>query len=76
MLRHGVLLLAGGVVIGLAGAFALSRFIAGLLYGVGASDPGTFGITALVLAAVAFVAILIPARRATSIDPLVALRSE
>jgi predicted permease len=76
VLRHGVALLSGGLALGLAGAFALSRFIARLLYGVGASDPGTFGVTALILSAVALIAILIPARRATAIDPLVALRSE
>ena len=65
-----------GVVIGLALAAAASRVAADLLYGVSALDPATFIVTPLLLLAVAVVAALLPARRATEVDPLIALRSE
>jgi ABC-type antimicrobial peptide transport system permease subunit len=65
-----------GLLIGLAGALALSRLITTLLYGVYPNDPLSFAAIALLLAAVAFLATWLPARRATRIDPLSALRHE
>ena len=59
---------------GLAGAFVLTRFMRALLFGVDASDPATFAAIALTLAAVALVACMVPARRASRIDPMVAMR--
>jgi len=76
VLGRGAALAAVGLVIGVAGAAALTRFLAGVLYGVGATDPATFGGTALLLAAVALSACLVPARRAARVDPVVALRAE
>ena len=69
--------LAGvGIVIGGAGAFALTRLIQKLLFGVQPSDPITFGGAALLLATVAAAASLVPGLRATRVDPVIALRSE
>jgi putative ABC transport system permease protein len=76
VLRRGLLLAAIGLAVGLAAAFGLTRLLSSLLFGVKASDPLAFGAVVLTLAAVAWVAIYIPARRATRIDPLIALRYE
>jgi predicted permease len=74
ILGNGGRLIAGGIVAGLAGAVALTRLIASMLFGVSATDLATFGITTVILAAVALVACYVPARRASRIDPVVALR--
>jgi predicted permease len=76
VLGRGARLIASGIVIGLAAAFGLSRFLASMLYGVTAQDPFTFAAVSLVLLAVAVAACYIPARRATKVDPIIALRYE
>ena len=76
VLGHGLLLVLAGVGLGVAAAFMLTRFLSSLLFGVAATDPLTFVLTPLLLAAVALAASFIPARRATRVDPLVALRYE
>jgi putative ABC transport system permease protein len=76
VLRQSLWAAAGGVAIGAVGAAALTRTMRSLLFGVSATDPLTFAAVALLLAAAAFVASYLPARRATRVDPLVALRSE
>jgi putative ABC transport system permease protein len=76
ILREGTTLALLGVAIGFAAALALSRTLAGLLFGVRATDPVTFVTVSALLMGVAFAACYIPARRAMRVDPVVALRYE
>jgi len=76
VLRQGLLLTTFGVVLGLGAAFALTRLLAGLLYGVQAVDVSTFTTISLLLIVVSLLACYLPARRAMRIDPLQALRYE
>jgi ABC-type antimicrobial peptide transport system permease subunit len=76
IVRHGAALTAAGIVIGLAAALLLTRVMATLLFGVSATDPVTFSTIPLVLGAIALLASYLPARRATRVDPVVALRDE
>ena len=76
VVKQGVTLAAAGVVIGLIAAFGVTRVIRSLLYNVTPTDPLSFGGVAFFLAAMAVVASYLPARRATSVDPIVALREE
>jgi predicted permease len=82
ILRQGMVLTLIGVVLGLAGAYVLTRYLeskmnlTNMLYGVKPSDPLTYGAIAALLTVVALVACFIPARRATRVDPMVALRCE
>jgi predicted permease len=76
ILKHGVVLVLSGVVIGIAGAFALTRFLASLLFGITPTDTLTFVIVSVMFFLIAMIASFIPARRATRVDPLVALRYE
>jgi putative ABC transport system permease protein len=76
VVRQGTLIVAAGIVIGVVAALLLGRFAETLLYGVRSSDPITYASVSAVLAAVAIGATLVPARRATGVDPALALRSE
>jgi len=76
VVKQGMLLTLVGVAVGLAAAFMLSRFVATFLFGVQARDPLVFVAVPLVLTAVALVAVWLPARRASHIDPIIALRTE
>jgi putative ABC transport system permease protein len=75
-LREGTMTIAFGVVAGLFGSLALTRFLRSMLFDVKPSDPGTFAAIAALLAAVTLVACLVPAHRATRVDPLSPLRHE
>jgi putative ABC transport system permease protein len=76
VIKQGLVLSLSGIGVGLAAAFALTRVMRSLLYGVGTSDALTFLLVAVLLLCVTLIASLVPARRATKIDPLIALRHE
>jgi putative ABC transport system permease protein len=76
VLGQSAVLIAAGLAVGLAGAAAATRYLEGLLFGLTPLDPATFAAISLLFAAVAIAASYAPARRATKVDPLVALRSE
>ena len=76
VVRQGMQLVAAGILLGIAGALALTRLMASLLYSVGPSDPATFVVVSVLLALVALLACYVPARRAMCFDPMVALRTE
>ncbi|MEO2198731.1 MAG: hypothetical protein ABGY72_21965 [bacterium] len=76
VLRHGALVAGAGIACGLAGALGLSRFLTALTFEVSAQDPTVFTVVALLLGTIVLCASYVPARRATRVDPLTALRSE
>jgi len=76
IMGQGMRLAAVGIVVGLGAAYGLTRFLAGLLFNVKATDPWTFVAVAGLLSAVALAAAFVPAQRATRIDPVLALRQE
>jgi len=76
MMKHGLRLTVPGIVLGLAGSFALTRLIGSMLYGVPPNDPLTLSIVSLLLLSIALAACYFPARRAMSVDPVKALRNE
>jgi predicted permease len=76
VVRQGMVLVGSGIVLGLVAAFAVTRLIVSLLFGVTAADPVTFGVTSLLLIGVAVLASYLPARKATKVNPLIALRYE
>ncbi len=76
MLRQGMRLLGGGLILGFVGAFALSRIISSVLFGVSANDPLIYGVVTLLLTGAALFACWIPARRASRVNPMVTLRAE
>jgi len=76
ILRRGLVLALAGVALGAAASFGLTRLMKSFLFGVGTTDPSTFIAVALLLIAVALLACYLPARRATKVDPMIALRQE
>ena len=76
VVRQGMTMTLIGLALGLVGAFSISRVLRGLLHGVSPTDPLTFVAVSIVLLAVALLACLVPARRATRVDPIIALRTE
>ncbi|HYY98768.1 MAG TPA: FtsX-like permease family protein, partial [Pyrinomonadaceae bacterium] len=76
VIRQGMTLALAGVLIGLAGSFFLTQLMSSLLFGVTGRDPLTFVAVSLILSVVALLACYLPARRATKVEPLIALRYE
>jgi len=76
VLRHAVVTAAVGVMVGGVAAYALTRLMRSMVFGVSTSDPATYAAVAALLLVVALLAAYIPARRATRIDPIIALRAE
>jgi len=76
ILREGAYLGIAGVAVGVAASFGMTRFLAGVLVGVGPDDPLTFASVALLMLAITLAACYVPARRATNVDPMIALRCE
>jgi ABC-type antimicrobial peptide transport system permease subunit len=76
ILKQGLVLAITGVALGVVGALTLTRAMEALLYNVQPTDPATFAISALLLVAIAAAACYLPARRATRVDPIIALRTE
>jgi ABC-type antimicrobial peptide transport system permease subunit len=76
VIGRGVRVAAGGIVLGLASALALTRVLGSLLFGIRPADPATFAAVPAMILVVAVLATWVPARRASSVDPVSALRSE
>jgi len=76
VILHGMRLAIVGVVIGIVGAYGLTRFIASFLFGVKPLDPVAFAVIPLLLGGVAFLAVWVPAQRASRVDPVIALRGQ
>jgi ABC-type antimicrobial peptide transport system permease subunit len=76
VVRQGVMITAIGIALGLAGCLALTRVVESFLYGTSPTDPLTYGLLVTIVAAVGLAACYVPARRATRVDPLTALRAE
>jgi len=74
--RHGLGLTATGILLGITIAVALTRLVSAFLFGVGPMDPTTYAVVSATLAAVALLATYVPARRASRVDPLIALRAD
>jgi ABC-type antimicrobial peptide transport system permease subunit len=74
--RQGFVMTAAGIVLGIGIAVALTRVMSGFLFGVGPMDPATYAVVSATLAAIALLATYLPARRASRIDPIAALRTD